>query len=136
MIWGKKIREPKLDDLSILENNIIDCLIANLPDVKAWKIKQQLSYLKLIKRIEYKNTKATELYPRKFGTIPEEVLFQRKDEVKLARISFSIGSEKYISEIHMVLGQLFDLTIKPLPRKNISIKEAKFVKTEIFEEWL
>lgn len=116
MIW-KKIKEPKKGELTILEKAIIDCLVEKLPPKYCTSLVKQLDYLKLQKRIDYNKDCVTELYPEQFGIIPKEVLFERNEEFRLAVIKFELNDIKYTCEIHMALGQLFDLKIRPRPIK-------------------
>lgn len=115
MIWKRKLTNARKSQLAYLEEEILNLLIKELPEIYGSRIFQQLQYLKLIKRIEYDNDVITELYPTKFGEIPDSSLFERKEEFHLATILYKVKDIKYTCKIHMVLGQLFDMKIKPKP---------------------
>lgn len=78
------------------------------------KLKNQLGYLKLITRIVYKNDAALELYPERFDSVPESLLFGRREEFCLARIKARYKDKIYRANIYMVLGLLFEIRILPI----------------------
>lgn len=115
MFWKKGI--PKKGKLTFLEKSILDFLISHLPEQQALSVRGQLTYLTLIKRIEYKNDIVTEVYPEQYGIIPQELLFGRTEEFRLAYVKFMQSGVNYKSEVHMVMGQVFDISIRPKPAK-------------------
>ena len=115
MFWKKKIQNPKRDTLSFLENSILQYLISELAQPYSLLVEKQLKYLVFINRIDYKNFKTTELYPEKYGCIPDCILFKRTEEFKLARIKFEMDGKVFNCEIHTALGQIFDIKIYPKP---------------------
>ncbi|GAA0891750.1 hypothetical protein GCM10009122_14290 [Fulvivirga kasyanovii] len=133
MFWRKKIEDPKKGDLTKLERSIFDYLISKLPEPQSWLIKEQLKYLTLIKRVEYQNDVVTEMYPEQYGIIPQELLFGRTEEFRLAYIKYRIGEVKYTSEIHMVMGQVFDVKIRPKPPKE-DVLRVNFLEAKIDDE--
>lgn len=137
MFWRKKIKDPQKDDLNVLEYTIIHLLISILRDSYKEKLTEQVRYLKLIKRIKYSNDSATELYPEKFGIIPEIALFDKKDDFCLGRINVKIFEQVYKAEIYFVLGALFEIRLKPIPQNVNAIKseDIQFVSASIEERF-
>ena len=133
MFWRKKIKKPKKDDLTSLEKSILDYLISKLSKPQSVLLAEQLKYLNFIVRIEYNNDVVTELYPEKYGLIPKELSFGRTEEFRLAYVKYRIGDVKYTSEIHMVMGQVFDLKIRPKPVK-VDELSIKFLEAKIENE--
>ncbi len=121
-------------DLTILEKNILNYVLSNLTEDESLILKAQISYLVNLKRIKYKYDVITEMYPESFGIIPAEKLFKRTEEFSLAKIKFRIQNVIYKSEIGMVLGQLFDLKIKPIPHENVNIDLIEYIEISINEE--
>lgn len=120
MFWKNKIKEPKKGRLTELECEIFNCVMTVLPDKYSFLLQEQVKYLTLLKRLEYKNDVITELYPEKYGIIPKEILLTRTEEFRLANIKFSLSNIIYMSEIHMVMGQIFDIKITPKPLNSIT----------------
>ncbi|MCV6630024.1 MAG: hypothetical protein OIF50_09210 [Flavobacteriaceae bacterium] len=133
MFWKKKIKDPRKRELTYLEKAVFEYLISQLPERQSLLVKEQLKYLTLIKRVEYKNDIVTELYPDQFGIIPKEILFSRTEEFRLAYVKYKIGEVKYTSEIHMAMGQVFDIKIRPKPDKK-EIVAVEFLEIKIDSE--
>lgn len=119
MFWKNKIQNPKKGNFTKLEIEILKSVMAHLPEEFSITLQQQIKYLILFKRIEYKNDVITELYPEKYGSIPNKILFLRTEEFRLANVKFLLSNTQYIAEINMVLGQIFDIKIAPKPIKDI-----------------
>ncbi|NQY07693.1 MAG: hypothetical protein HRT68_16230 [Flavobacteriaceae bacterium] len=133
MFWKKKIKDPQKGELTYLEKSVFEYLISQLPERQSLLVKEQLKYLTLIKRIEYKNDIVTEMYPEQYGIIPKEKLFGRTEEFRLAYVKYKIGGVKYTSEIHMAMGQVFDIKIRPKPDKK-EIAAVEFLEAKIDSE--
>jgi len=121
MFWRKNHTKFKQEKINVLEQRILEFLITNLPSQEALKIQNQIQFFSKLKRIAYKNDIVTELYTDKIGNIPKDYLFERTEEFEFARLEFTIGERKFESKLHMVLGQIFDIAIKPIPPANIEM---------------
>ena len=131
MFWKKKIKDPQKDKPTILEQAIMDHLILVLRNNYKERLRGQIDHLKLIKRIQYSKDIATEFYPEKFGSIPENVLFDRKDDFCLGKIKFKIKNQNYVAEVYFVLGALFEIRIKPIP---INLGDLRVEEIEFFSD--
>lgn len=123
------MKAPQKGNLTYLEKSIIDFLISHLPERQALLLREQLTYLTLIRRIEYKNDIVTEVYPEQYGIIPQEHLLGRTEEFQLGHVKFKQSGVSYKSEVHMVMGQVFDISVRPKPGK----KELNVVEFTDFE---
>lgn len=135
MFWKKKIPDAKKTPRTKLEDFILACLIESLSKDDGYKLKSQLSFLPLIKRIQYPKDVATEFYPEKFDAIPTEILFDKKEEFCIADISFQIIKSKYKCQVFFVLGALFEIRIKPSPPINdeMDVTEIENVQCRVNE---
>ncbi len=133
MFWKKRIKDPQKGELTYLEKSVFEYLISQLPEHQSLLVKEQLKYLTLIKRIEYKNDLVTEMYPEQYGIIPKKQLFGRTEEFRLAYVKYKMGGVKYTSEIHMAMGQVFDIKIRPKPDKK-EVATVEFLEAKIDSE--
>ena len=114
MIFKKKLLKPEKKELSVIERRIILIIIDNLEKNYSDKLMGQLDYLFLINRVKYKSSMTTEFYPEKYGIIPEDLLFLRKEEFRLAVIKYYIDEQKFSSEINFVSGRFFDISFRSI----------------------
>lgn len=122
---------PQKGELTNLEKIIANSLIKNLPKAYGEIIEKQLGYLSLKIRINYSKDCVTELYPAKFGIIPKEILFDRTEEFRLAEIKFELNNAKHSCVIHVALGQIFDMRIKPKPINSDRELDYKIISVKI-----
>ena len=118
MIFRKKIPKSKKSDLFSFEKKIIEFIFDHLDETEASKLREQLRFLVLKKRIKYPKSYVIELYPLKFNSIPKDNLLTRTEEFKLASLQIKNNNSDYYCQCHMVLGSLFDISIKPIPKKS------------------
>ena len=133
MFWKKKIKDPKKGTLTKIEQEVFDQVVAALPEKQAKLVKEQLSYLELMRRIEYNKDVVTELYPVHFDKMPKTALFERTEEFRLAHVTFRMAEVKYVSEIHAVLGRIFDIKIRPKPPKKLEA-DIELLQVKLNEE--
>ncbi|WP_128755383.1 hypothetical protein [Aquimarina sediminis] len=126
----KKVGQPKKGSLNKIEEKILDYLCDNLDEKNSKKIIEQLEYLVKILRLDYTNDTITELYPENLNELPSEILFERREEFRLAHLKFMINEEVYISKIRASLGILFDIKIRPIPPKKVDFS-SKFELIQI-----
>jgi hypothetical protein len=133
MFWKKKLSEPRIEPLLEIEKRIIGVLVENLDVDNAAKIKEQMTYLKFIRRLILTTTIVTELYPESLNAIPEEFLFPNRGEFIIANVKFKTNGLSFSTKICMVLGSLFYLKTKPnyLNAKAIDANDFQLVRIEI-----
>ncbi len=133
MFWKKEVPEAKKDKLNRIEEFILQAIGSELsPELKA-KLERQVRYLPLMKRITYRNETTGELYPEQFGAMPEEILFPRKEEFKLASLNIFINETSAKCEVFMVLGALFEIKIKAVLSPQMKSAGQLMVKSMIVE---
>ncbi len=117
MLFKKRIPKTKKSDLFPMEKKVLDFVIEQLEAPKASALVEQIKLLPLKKRITYPKSHVTEFYPQNFGDVPEKFRFGRTEEFKLASVKITQGNKEYYCQCNFVLGQLFDLSIRPVPEK-------------------
>lgn len=134
MFWKKKVPAIKKGKLNILENAIINYLLSRLKPHYREQLKIQLEYLKYLRRINYRNDCALELYPKGQKSVPASAIFERKEEFCLGTIKFNINNEGYWANIYCVLGWIFEIRIAPIPQNINNVKENEiFIKSAEIE---
>jgi hypothetical protein len=132
-----KNRLPKIkpDILTPMEKKIIHIVAENVEEYDGARLIKQIDFLPKIRRIKYKNDRATELYPQNMDSIPNEFLFNKKDEFVIAKMSFKHDRKLFTSKITMVLGSIFEIQIKPIPQNNDDMIKGDFLalKVEIID---
>lgn len=123
-------RRPKFfrGDLKPFEKSLYKELEDQLPPSIAQLIPQQLNYLKRGVRLYFDKSYTLELYEDKTNPLPENILFNRKDEFKLSTLSFSHNDTKYKAEFKTASGMLYGLTVRPSPKKISRATIKKFDK--------
>lgn len=110
-------------------------VVGNMEASLSEKLKSQISQLPLKKRIQYPKSYVVELYPESFGSMTEEALFERKEEIMVAKIKVLINNVEFNIQCHAVLGQFFDMTIRPVPsRKELRSSGFSVKKVEVNQE--
>lgn len=123
-------RRPKFfsGNLKPFEKSIFQELENKLPSPVGQLIPQQLKYLKRGVRLYFDKSYTLELYEDKTNPLPNEILFNRKDEFKLSTISFSHNETKYKAEFKTYSGMLYGLTVRPSPKKILGTAIKTFDK--------
>lgn len=126
-------RRPKYfrGDLKVFEKSIFIELENKLPQEVGQLISKQLDFLKSGVRLYFPKSYSLELYDDKTNPLLNEVLFNRKDEFKLASISFTHNDIKYIADFQTHSGRVFRMTVRPSPRKNLGTKIKIFDKFKL-----
>jgi len=93
----------------------MEFIINELNETEKEKLRGQLKFLTHKKRIKYPKSFVSEFYPEKHVEIPQENLFSRTEEFKLASLKVKSDKTDYNCQSFMVLGSLFDISIKPIP---------------------
>src|SRR4051812_27860373 len=90
-------RRPKFfkGDLKAFEKSLFSELQNKLPQEVGQLIPKQLDFLKRGVRLYFPKSYTLELYDDKTNPLSNDLLFNRKDEFKLATISFSHNDTKY-----------------------------------------
>jgi hypothetical protein len=104
--------------LKPLEKSLFQELEHRLPGKTGALIPQQLTYLKRGVRLYFPKSFNLELYEVDSNPLPDELLFERKDEFKLAILSFTHGMTKYKAEFNAYNGRICGITVRPAT-KNI-----------------
>jgi hypothetical protein len=123
-------RRPKFfrGDLKPFEKSLYKELENQLPSSVGRLIPQQLNYLKRGVRLYFDKSYTLELYEDKNNQVPNDKLFNRKDEFKLSTLSFSHNDIKYKAEFKTSSGMLYGLTVKPSPKSLVGTVIKKFDK--------
>ena len=75
MFWKKKVPAVIKGKLNTLELSIINYLLSRLKPLYREQLKIQMKYLTRLRRINYRNDCALELYPEKEKSAPESAIF-------------------------------------------------------------
>ena len=125
-------RRPKFftGDLKPLEKTLFAELQKNLDGSTSALITNQLLELKRGVRLYFEKSYNLELYDDKKFAIENENLFNRKDEFKLATLTFTHKSTKYTAEFNTYSGRVWGITVRPNPKailssKNITVDKFK-----------
>lgn len=123
-------RRPKFfrGNLKTFEKSLYQELERKLPPTAGHLIPQQLNYLKRGVRLYFDKSYTLELYEDKANPLPNDILFNRKDEFKLATILFTHNDTKYKAEFKTYSGMLYGLTVRPSPRKILGATIKTFEK--------
>ena len=117
-------RRPKFfkGDLKAFEKSLFSELQNKLPQEVGQLIPKQLDFLKRGVRLYFPKSYTLELYDDKTNPLPNDLLFNRKDEFKLATISFSHNDTKYKADFQTYSGRVWGMTVRPSPRKILGTK--------------
>jgi hypothetical protein len=123
-----KPRKSFRGDLKPLEKSLFEELRKNLSAEAAELVLKQLAYLKRGDRIYFDKSFSLELYPDKDNPMPENILFNRKDEYQLATITFTIEGTKHKAQINTYSGRIWGMTVRPNPKKYLHKPAMSFDK--------
>jgi hypothetical protein len=121
-------RKPFRGELKPLEKSLFEELAKNLPPEAGELVPGQLACLKRGDRIYFEKSFSLELYPDKNNPLPENILFNRKDEFQLATIAFTVAGTKYKAQFSTYSGRLWGMTIRPRPKKLLNRRATSFGK--------
>jgi len=126
-------RRPKFfrGDLKAFEKSLFEELEKKLPQQIGQLIPKQLDLLKRGVRLYFPKSYTLELYNGKTNPLSDELLFNRKDEFKLATISFTHNNVKYKADFQIYSGRVWGMTIRPSPRKILGTKIKTFDKFKL-----
>lgn len=113
-------RRPKFftGNLKAFEKSLFKELENKLPPKVGQIIPKQLDFLKRGVRLYFPKSYTLELYEDKSNPLSDELLFNRKDEFKLAIISFTHNDIKYKADFQTYSGRVWGMRVRPSP-KNI-----------------
>jgi len=123
-------RRPKFfrGNLKQFETSLFQELENKLPSPVRKLIPQQLNYLKRGVRLYFDKSYTLELYDDKTNPLPNDILFNRKDEFKLGTLSFTHSNIKYKAEFKTCSGMLYGLTVRPSPKRILGTAIKTFDK--------
>jgi hypothetical protein len=126
-------RRPKFfkGGLKPLEKALYTELQNHLPVTITPLIPSQLSHLKRGVRLYFPGSYTLELYENKDNPIDENSLFERKDNFKLATISFTSGTTKYKAEFQTYSGRIWGLIVRPNPKNILGINKIHVEKFKL-----
>lgn len=126
-LYAINSRRPKFfrGNLKSLEKRLFKELENRLGSPAGQLIPKQLVYLKRGVRLYFQKSYTLELYEAKKNPLPNDILFERKDEFKLATLSFTVAETKYKAEFTTYSGRIWGITVRPNPKRLLisSIKE-------------
>lgn len=123
-------RRPKFfkGDLKPFEKSLFSELESKLPQEVRQLIPKQLAFLRRGLRLYFPKSYTLELYAGSKNPLPQELLFNRKDEFRLATISFTHNNIKYKAEFQTYSGRIWGMTVRPSPKKILGTKIKTFDK--------
>lgn len=126
-------RRPKFfkGDLKAFEKSLFTELQNKLPQDVGQLIPKQLDFLKRGVRLYFPKSYTLELYDDKTNSLSKELLFNRKDEFKLATISFSHNDTKYKADFQTYSGRVWGMTVRPSPKTILGTKIKTFDKFKL-----
>jgi hypothetical protein len=126
-------RRPKFftGDLKVFEKSLFRELENKLPQNVGQLIPKQLGFLKRGVRLYFPKSYTLELYGDNTNPLSNELLFNRKDEFKLATISFTHNDIKYKADFQTYSGRVWGMTVRPSPKKILETKITNFDKFKI-----
>lgn len=126
-------RRPKFfrGDLKAFEKSLFTELQNKLPQEVGQLIPKQLDFLKRGVRLYFPKSYTLELYDDKTNPLSNELLFNRKDEFKLATISFTHNDTKYKADFQAYSGRVWGMTVRPSSRKILGTKVKAFDKFKL-----
>jgi hypothetical protein len=126
-------RRPKFfrGDLKAFEISLFTELGNKLPQEVGPLISKQLDFLKRGVRLYFPKSYTLELYADKINPLSKKILFNRKDEFKLATILFTHNKIKYRADFQTYSGRVWGITVRPSPRKILGIKIITFDKFKL-----
>lgn len=130
MLFRKRLPKTKKGDFYPMEKKVIGFVIQSLTEEDSRKLDEQIKFLVLKKRIKYPKSFVTEMYPVQFNGIPKDYLFSRTEEFRLATLKLEINGQNFYCQCNMVLGVLFDISLKPIPDKK-QLESADIILKEI-----
>jgi len=131
--YSMNSRRPKYfkGDLNAFEKSLLNELQNKLPTDVGQLIPKQLDFLKRGVRLYFPESYTLELYSDKTNPLPNELLFNRKDEFKLATISFAHNDTKYKADFQTYSGRIWGMTVRPSPKKILGTKIKTFDKFKL-----
>lgn len=119
LLYRNYADRPKffMGSLKPLEKSLFKELENRLPLQAGSLLSRQLTYLKRGTRLYFPKSLSLELYADKDNPIPADLLFERKDEFKLATLSFIHRDTKYKAEFNTYDGRVLGFTIRPSAKK-------------------
>lgn len=113
-------RRPKFNNkgFTLLEKNLLKELFDLFESDLSNKLKKQVEYFESKRkwRQYWKKSMSVELYGDNDNPLSDELLFNRRDESKLATIRFKANDEKYSIEFNNFDGRLWGWKIRPNPK--------------------
>lgn len=129
-------RRPKFfkGGLNPLEKSLFKELENKMPTQAGQMIPKQLIYLKRGVRLYFEKSYTLEVAESKENPIPEEFRFNRKDEFKLASMSFSINGSKYKADFQTYRGRISGMTVRPNPKNRLGSIAKSFDKFSLVND--
>ena len=123
-------RRPKFfrGNLKPFEKSLFTALENKLESPAGKLIPKQLACLKRGVRLYFPKSYAVELYDDIKNPLPDDILFERKDEFRLATLSFVVGDTKYKAEFTTYSGRIWGFTVRPGPKKLLARSITEFDK--------
>jgi len=131
--YVRNARRPKFfrGDLKPFEKSLFKELENKLGDPVGKLIPKQLAYLKRGVRLYFPKSYIIELFDDKKNPLPNDILFERKDEFKLATLSFTVGDTKYKAEFTTYSGRVWGFTVRPGAKKLLARSLTEFDKFKL-----
>jgi hypothetical protein len=109
----QKGRSPK--SLKPLEKRLFEQLARQLSGPVGEIVSKQMTVLQRGERLRFSKSYLLHIVAEKKNALPDDLLFTRRDEFKLATIWFTVAETKYKAEFTAYAGRIWDLKIWPKP---------------------
>ncbi|MDN5205449.1 hypothetical protein QQ008_28965 [Fulvivirgaceae bacterium BMA10] len=131
----ERLRSGDSYSFNKLEEVLVNKLILELEKEAGDRLANQLPYLPKKSRYYFDKSLSLELYgQRQTHRPPDEFLLPVRRSFKLAKINFSIKDKKFSAEFGCYDGRLFDITIRPNPRKYKRRADVIFTKFKLLND--
>ena len=134
LVYAAYQRRPKFfkNGLKPLEKKLLEELANHLPAEIASLVSQQIPFFKRGCRSYFPKSYVFEITDEENNRIPPDGLFKRKDEFKLATLTFSHGASHFRAEFSTYNGKVRDVIVRPsvsymLQATNIKPNKFKLV---------
>lgn len=127
-------RKPKFrrGPLEPLERRLLAELTERSDPALAQRLRRQVELLTVHCRLHFDKSLSLDLYPGEQRTQIEhdDVRFPNRSDFRLATISFTVGGQKFKAQFGATGGHLFEVIIRPNPRRHLHASDIEITRYE------